>query len=378
MQMANYKFIIFPIGEHDTAGNKRLKNLTNYLAGIDNVRVIFFNPSLEKAKEYSGLISLFYKFIFQCRDWFNAVQILFREKERGTISVLYFYEGRQLLLHRIIIAKLLRYQVIVDLVEHPDAFSHTRSYTQKFRILYFLLVYKLIPHFTQVVVVVSHFLRKKIEEDFKGRVPVYLLPVSYDPADFSHIVSKNNSPSVFYGGSYGSNYDFESLFQAFSTILQEVPELKLYLSGNPDNAIKQRIYEIVPATESVIFLGFLGEKEYFRTICKMDILCMPRNDTIHANAGFPFKLAEYLATGNPVITSRVSDIKDYITEEDAFIYNPGDSREIENHLRTILQEPERAHSIGLNGREKASRYFNSETIAHDFFEYLVNQIRLGL
>jgi glycosyltransferase involved in cell wall biosynthesis len=376
--MACYKFIIFPIGEHDTAGNKRLKNLTNYLAGRENVSVIFFTPTVENAKKYTGLTSLFYGFIFQCRDWFNAVQILFRERERGKISVLYFYEGRQLLFHRILLAKILKYQVIVDLVENPDALSHTRSYTQKIRILYFLLVYKLIPYFTQLVVVVSNFLRKKIEEDFKGRVPVYLLPVSYDPADFSQNVSKNDSPSVFYGGSYGSNYDFESLFQAFGSILREFPEMKLYLSGNPDNTIKQRIYEKIPVPGSVIFLGFLEEKQYFETICKMDILCMPRNDTIHANAGFPFKLAEYLATGNPVITSRVSDIRDYITEEDAFIYNPGDPREIENHLRTILTEPDKARKIGLNGREKASRHFNSEITSHDFFEYLLNQIRLGL
>lgn len=45
---------------------------------------------------------------------------------------------------------------------------------------------------------------------------------------------------------------------------------------------------------------------------------MCRNLSEYANASFPFNLGEYLAIGNPVIATKVSDIEMCLTDEDAY------------------------------------------------------------
>ena len=370
--MNKLKIIFFPIGAHDTAGNKRLGNLAKYLGKLDDVKLYFFNPSDEKSENVSGLFAIAKKIYFKFIDIFRILAVLFNEREKGYRNVLYFYAGRHLSLHRIFLAKLLGYKILIDIVENPNSLKYSKSRMQSFRTIYFLFLYNIIPFYASAIVVVSNLLKTKIANDFRGRIPVFLLTVSYDPDDFKMEEQQYPYQTVFYGGSYGSNYDFDSLFQAFNQINREFPHLRLCLSGKIEAAMKKKIMDTIVKNDNIIFLGFLDEVSYFRTICSMSILCMPRNNTIQANAGFPFKLAEYLATGKPVVTSRSSDVLDYVNDNDAYIYEPGDSLKIESLIRLILNDYEAALKVGSNGKLKAQQYFDSFKIAKEFYTFLIS------
>ena len=370
--MNRLKIIFFPIGEHDTAGNKRLGNLAKYLGKTGNVKICFFNPSVEKSENLSGVFFIIQKMYFKFLDVFRILVVLFHEREKGQKNMLYFYAGRHLLIHRIILAKLLGYKIVIDIVENPNSLTYSKSIMQSIRTLYFLFLYRLIPLYTSGLTVVSNLLKTKVINDFKGRIPVFLLAVTFDPDDFKTDAQQYPYPTIFYGGSYGSNYDFNSLFQAFNKINSEFPQLRLCLSGKIGSVMKEKITESIVNKENIIFLGFLDEKSYFKTICSMSILCMPRNNTIQANAGFPFKLAEYLASGKPVVTSRSSDVSDYVNDDDAYIYEPGDSLKVESMFRTILNDYEAALKVGNNGKLKAQKYFDSHKIAEEFYNFMIN------
>jgi glycosyltransferase involved in cell wall biosynthesis len=371
--MDKLKIIFFPVGEHDTAGNKRLGNLSKYLGEKEDVKICFFNPSMARSRKSARIYSVAQKIYFKIIDLFRIMAVLFHEREKGHLNVLYFYTGRQLLLHRIFLAKLLGYKILIDIVENPNSLKYSLSKMQSIRTLYFLFLYRIIPWYADAVIVVSKLLKDKIAKDFEGRLPVFLLAVSYDPDDFNVTAEQYPYPTIFYGGSYGSNYDFDSLFKAFNSINKEFPDVKLCLSGNIDNTMKLKLKESIVNKNSIMFLGFLDEKIYFRTICSMSILCMPRNNTIQANAGFPFKLAEYLATGKPVVTSRSSDVSDYVNDDDAYIYEPGDSLKIESMFRLILTDYKTALKVGTCGKLKAQKYFDSYNLANEFYEFLITQ-----
>jgi glycosyltransferase involved in cell wall biosynthesis len=370
--MQNLKIVFFPIGKHDTAGNKRLKNLSKYLKKMENIKIYFFNPSGEKSDKLSGIFFYLQKIFYKFLDVFRIPLILFREREKGHQNILYFYEGRHLMLHRILLAKLLGYKILIDIVENPNSLEYSNSKMQTIRTLYFLFLYRIISFYANAIIVVSTLLKSKIENDFGGRIRVFLLAVSYDPDDFKVELQPYSYPTIFYGGSYGSNYDFESFFHAFNKISNEFPQLKLCLSGKMESSMEKKILDSIDNKNQVIFFGFLDEVSYFRTICSMSILCMPRNNTIQANAGFPFKLAEYLASGKPVITSRSSDVSDYVDDNDAYIYEPGDSLKIESMIRQILNDYETALKIGNNGMLKAQKYFDSQKNATEFYSFLIN------
>lgn len=370
--MEKFKIIFFPIGDHDIAGNKRLKNLSKYLNIIQGVNIYFINLCGNKLikKNKAGLLSYFFRVLFFIINLFYFLYILIREKKKGYKNILYFYEGENMMFHRIVAAKTLGYKIIVDLVENPNSLSHTNSVFRKIRVLYFLILYKMFPLYSSGVVVVSQYLKNKIENDFKNKLQVFLLPVSYDPDNFLVDKQRFSFPAIFYGGSYGNNYDFGSLFKAFNNVISEYPQLKLLLSGKMSDDLIKKIKDQIRSEENLVFLGFLQEDEYFKVISSVDILSMPRNNSVHANAGFPFKLAEYLATGKPVITSRVSDVSDYITESDAFIYEPGDFVKMESIIRDILQKPENALRIGENGKIKAQMHFDAKKMSQSFYNFI--------
>jgi glycosyltransferase involved in cell wall biosynthesis len=375
--MKTIKIILFPIGDFDTAGNKRLKNLEKYLMKQEGVEVYILKLLAGKSNQ-SKRNPLFYLslFLYLFINIFYVSGVLIKQKKKGAINFLYFYEGYNLRFYRIIIAKLAGYKILIDLVENPHSMSYVKSITQKLKLFYFHFFYKAIPYYVTGLVVVSKFLQNLVKKDFTKDIPVFHLPVSFDPDDFNAAVKPYRHPAIFYGGSYGNNYDFDSLFKAFNNIVKEHPSATLYLSGKADESIKQMVKSKIEKNCNVEFLGFLDEELYYTTICNMDILCMPRNNSIQANAGFPFKLAEYLATGKPVIASRVSDVADYITDADAYIYEPGEYKEIEGIINKILSNPQQAGITGNNGKQKAVKYFSAGTATQQFYQYLLTLYRV--
>jgi glycosyltransferase involved in cell wall biosynthesis len=370
--MKSYNIIIFPIGGHDLAGNKRLSNLKDYLGAIDNTNVKIVKIKNERTyNSNSSLVNLISKFLFSLFRYFWVIWLIFHERKRGYINVLYFYEGNNFLVHRILLAKLLGYKILLDLVENPDCVSYVKSFTQKLRSTYFLILYRFLPYISDGIIVVSKYLENKIILDFNNKISVFHMPVSYNPDNFKGEPYDFPQFSIFYGGSYGENYDFNSLINAFNNLGKEYPGLKLYLSGNIHSSKLEIIRNMIVKKDNLVYLGYLKEDEYFKVICGIDILCMPRNNSIQSNSGFPFKLAEYLATGKPVITSNISDVLYYLSENDAYIYEPGDSMKIELHLRQIFSDYEKALMIGKNGMKKAEMFFNSRKLALNFHNFLV-------
>ena len=49
-------------------------------------------------------------------------------------------------------------------------------------------------------------------------------------------------------------------------------------------------------------------------LCNAKLLALARPDSIQAQGGFPTKLGEYLATGRPVVVTKVGEIPDYLED----------------------------------------------------------------
>jgi glycosyltransferase involved in cell wall biosynthesis len=74
-------------------------------------------------------------------------------------------------------------------------------------------------------------------------------------------------------------------------------------------------------------------------------------DTDTSRARMPNKLAEYLASGRPVITSAVGDLLDFLADGvNAYIGKPGDERDFADNMISVLEDPKRATHIGGAGQ----------------------------
>ena len=99
-------------------------------------------------------------------------------------------------------------------------------------------------------------------------------------------------------------------------------------------------------------------EQILQIICHDDLLVLPRPDSKQAQGGFPTKLGVYLATGNPVCSTRVGEIPDYIKNNDSlFFANPGSVSSLADALDKALIDPVNAKRVAVNGGKVAEKEF---------------------
>ena len=95
-------------------------------------------------------------------------------------------------------------------------------------------------------------------------------------------------------------------------------------------------------SEAIIFHGRKPMDEVQQEICKSDYSILLREKNRTTMAGFPTKVVESITCGTPIITTRTSDLEQYLVQsENCFFVNIKDMEELISQLKTIvLLEPE--------------------------------------
>lgn len=80
---------------------------------------------------------------------------------------------------------------------------------------------------------------------------------------------------------------------------------------------------------------------------------------MESDASYPSKLAEFLATGKPVISVNVGEVSDYLKDgENSFLIEPGNVAELVNKLEYIFSNYEQAKEVGRKGKLLTAEAFN--------------------
>ena len=91
--------------------------------------------------------------------------------------------------------------------------------------------------------------------------------------------------------------------------------------------------------------------------------------------GFGLSVIEGMASGKPVIASRVGGIKEIITDyKDGFLISPGDSEALSARISEIVCDAELGRRIGLAARLTAEASFNIEEKKRELLHVLTDSI----
>jgi len=214
---------------------------------------------------------------------------------------------------------------------------------------------------------------------FPGPKPKILhLPMTVDLERFSEkteLLPQFEKPYIAFVGVMNDAKDGVSLLiKSFKEISNKFNNHKLYLIGgwNYDTPIHQELIQELGLQDRVQWKGEFQRDQIPAIINNADLLALPRPDSKQAQGGFPTKLGEYLATGNPVCATRVGEIPNYLVDnESVFFAEPGSVASFAAAMDRALSNPILAKNVGLNGRKVAEKEFNKDVQAKILYDFLI-------
>jgi glycosyltransferase involved in cell wall biosynthesis len=197
---------------------------------------------------------------------------------------------------------------------------------------------------------------------------MYHLPMTVETERFNSQVSslKENPSYIAYcgydiknvGSTIFSKDGVDILIDAFAILSKQHQNILLYIIGE-SNEYRFRQVEKLNLKEKVIFTGNVNRNDIPKYLCNAELLVLARPDNLQAEGAFPSKLGEYLATGNPVVVTKVGEIPLYLKDNwNAFLAEPGNVQSFAERMDYALSNPDLAKKVGIRGKELAENEFD--------------------
>lgn len=197
------------------------------------------------------------------------------------------------------------------------------------------LVRRALEHSDAVIALAPELVKR-----FAVRIPALVFPGILDSSLEAQISSARTHSSstetftIVYAGGLSSAYGIDRLIDAITGIDDSRVRLKLFGRGDQENRIKS----LSSKDDRFEYGGFVGNETLIPELLSADLLINPRPDTeSFALMSFPSKLIEYLATGRPVLTTRIASIPD--SYKPHFLYiNEASEDGIRNAILDVLKK----------------------------------------
>ena len=388
MDIQKYNVVLLGVSYFDgMASSTRVRNLLEPLINKEVIEIknLIYEKDAAGLKDKKGVLDkVTYQIIgFSKSNPFSIISFIYRglkflkrNKCKNKKNILYNYEHPDIKnISLILFAKITGYKILFDIVEDNRYYDKNQRFLSKLKIRSSVFLLNQSRYFADVILAISDHLLQIMKDIGKNEVPVYFIPITVDLKKFK--ISKS-TPSkeikIFYGGSFGAKDGLEYLIPAFQKISEKYKNAYLVLTGRGTKASSDRVKEMAStsiAKDRIIFKGYLSINDYYTLLNTCDIFCMTRVNSNAANAGFPFKLGEFLATGKAVVATKVGDVPKYlVNNRNAILINPNSSKEIIDGLSFIIENADKRTSLGLNGRKTAEKYFDSEKVSKRLLEIL--------
>lgn len=378
--------VSFPIGQ---AARNRILSYSKLLVKRQlRCNILITKPTEKKGEvlnyDITGMIDgVYYEYISQTTIWpdkrerYKKLKIiirsfiilllrLFSKKPKVVIVYSYSYAVKQLLT---VLRLFLKYRLFYEETEYPKVFKLSKN--KLFRKIYCKQFKK-----ADGMVVISQILYRYYKD--LGVKNIYHFPMTVDLSRFEFPGSKKYTTNyfVYSGGSGGFLRDgLMDIIKAFKIFNDKLIGYELHIIGNieKNNPIYINIINFIRENKLDNYVSFKGRKSndeipfILRNAC--GLIMAPPSD--FESGGFPTKLGEYLASGTPVICTRVSEIGDFLNENNSFLMEPGNIKGIASAMLNIVNDKIRSNEIGKNGAALAKEMFNAENYIDDFINFIL-------
>ncbi|MFB6225141.1 MAG: glycosyltransferase family 4 protein, partial [Candidatus Paceibacteria bacterium] len=161
-----------------------------------------------------------------------------------------------------------------------------------------------------------------------------------------------SSEYMLYVGKIRESKGIADLLNAYKQIDYDIP---LIVAGPPQNtSLVGKLEEI----NNIYYLGYV-EKELLEYLYNnAELFVFPTRSDV-----FPLVTLEALASGTPVITTKVGGLPEQITEDVGMLVPPRSPSQLAEAINTLLAEPNRRQNLSQNAVGRAREEYSWDTVA---------------
>ncbi|HEB37077.1 MAG TPA: glycosyltransferase family 1 protein [Thermoplasmatales archaeon] len=251
------------------------------------------------------------------------------------------------------------------LTTHTVSFMPDYEYLWK-TISYGYPVYRLMLSNADEIIAVSAAAKRFISH-FTD-VPARVIPNGVDTYKFRNmdkrkarkIMGFGDEPFFLYVGRLVSKKGLFTLLLAFKDVLKEIPEAKLRIAGKGKlKPVLSSFAKTLGIDENVEFLGYVPDKVLNPLFSSADIFVLPSS----FGESFGIVILEAMASGTPVIGTRVGGIEEILGEGNGILVPPSDPYALADAMLTLIDDENLQEKIVKRALQKVKEEYDWKVVA---------------
>ncbi|MEO6683138.1 MAG: glycosyltransferase [Ginsengibacter sp.] len=347
-------------GYHNSSERPNLNRSGVY----ENINYIYASGSVFRNKNFLR------RRINHVKGRINEILLLRNYKKRkeldyAILSTRNFYS----IVYYSILSKLFKFKTILNYVEYYSAMEKGKFQISKK--INDTLFDRLAPSISDAVFPISEFLieQTKRVSPYKNYLKI---PGLTDFDNYKGIETLNIEKYFLFCGHAAYKEIIYFIIDSYSLLKSNSVKLYLVINGDQEdlNSIKEYALMKDPSKKINIY-SKLSQKELFTYYYNALALLIPLRPTFQDIARFPHKTGEYLASGNPVISTNYGEVKNYFTDgENMLLAEAYDIYLFAEKMEYAISNPQEVKEIGLKGKNVAIKLFDYRYKAQEIDDFL--------
>lgn len=208
---------------------------------------------------------------------------------------------------------------------------------------------------------------KNAYSELNLKIPFLVSKVGIEEREISETSykRKNKVFKIVYAGSLEVYNGIELMISSITNNRLKDVELEIY----GDGTLKEYVESYAKKYNNIKYNGIIERDKVGNVIEKADLLLNLRDiNSVVSKYAFPSKLIEYMASGIPVLTTRLIDNK--LFEQGVFILSEYKEDDLINLIEYIKDNPQKQEEKVSKAKEYLIEYNLWDTVALDVYEFM--------
>src|ERR1017187_9188778 len=268
-----------------------------------------------------------------------------------------------------ILSKIFGFKIILNYVEYYSAFKKQKLEIGKKINDYLFDNYS--PKLSDSIFPISEFLINQVKKVAPGKK--YLkIPGLTDFGKYDNIEILRDQKYFLFCGNAAYKEIILFIIDSFRQLNDDTPIYLYLVVGGKENDLTEikKYIDNHLFNDKIKLFSNLTEKQLYSYYYSAMALLIPLRPSFEDMARFPHKTGEYLASGNPVISTNYGEIKYYFKDmENMLLADRYDIILFAKKMQFVINNPMEAKKIGKLGKAVASHIFDyraNATVINDF------------